>query len=78
MIDAYSFGLRLLYSTYLISAYIYRLFKSSRNETNGTTTTVTPIEYTAGNINNKLLLLLIPIIPTTGLFYIIITFNAGS
>jgi hypothetical protein len=77
-IDAYSFGLRLLHSTHSIPACMHRLFKSSRNETNGTTTTVTPVEHAAGNINNKLLPPPVPMIPTTGLFCIMIAFNAGS
>ncbi|KAF2187534.1 hypothetical protein K469DRAFT_685451 [Zopfia rhizophila CBS 207.26] len=41
---------------------------SCRNDINGTTTMVTPVEYDAGNINNTLLPPPVPMMTTTGLF----------
>jgi hypothetical protein len=67
-IDAHSLGLRLSHSTHSIPARLQRSFKLPCNETNGTTTTVTPVEHDAGNMNNMLLPAPVPITTTTGLF----------
>ena len=78
MINAHLFSFWLFYSTHSIPALLYLLFISSYNKVNGTTTTITPIEHNAGNINNKLLPPPISIIAITLLYYHIIIYNTGS
>ncbi|PVH90689.1 hypothetical protein DM02DRAFT_547311, partial [Periconia macrospinosa] len=48
-----------------------------RNDTNGTITTVTPVDTDAGNMNNMLFPAPVPMIATTGLACRTIACNAG-
>jgi len=75
--DAHSCGLRLSHSTHSIPASKHRSFKLPRNETNGTTTMVTPVEHAAGNINAMLLPAPVPMMTTTGLSCRIMALMAG-
>ena len=70
--NTYLYGLRLSYLIYLIPTFLYYVFISPLNKINRITTTITPVKYNAGNINNILFPALVPIITITRLFYRII------
>ena len=78
IINAYLLSLRLSYLTHLIPAYLQQSFKLPCNETNRTTTTVTPVKHDASNMNNMLLPAPIPITTITRLFYCMITSITSS
>jgi hypothetical protein len=75
-INAHSCDRALFYFTHAISNSLHQFLILLRNDTNGIIITINPLEYRASNMNNMLLLSLMPIITTIGLTCRIIAFNA--